>query len=1552
MALKRSALLTVVGIGICALGQTPPATAQAARAPQRFPAAAVAGEPALDPTGSPNIFYGQHALGADTAPVMVFVHGLSGTASDWWVGNDMYQKAFETGFRTAFVSLSRDNSRNSDSITPNAEVLRDAFPEIAAHYGVAQFYVIAHSKGGVDVQAALMHADITHLAKAVFTIATPNQGTELSNWAFGPGHELAQLLDSLLPGVLLSPGLFALNTVNMEAFRANADPFFESAGVPFYTIAGDTSAGNPVLVITGQILKNLSGGGDNDGLVTVERTHLPTSYAIDLGNVSAHHFQTLQGSVSFWKILAEIQGLEAAHGFQRIATDGFGDPDNSWPWFAKWFKGKLYIGTGRAGNCVTFATDFVQTGQRVYPPAIGNCPADYRDLKLAAEIWSYTPETRVWQRVYKSPEDVPIGGLPPKFTARDIGFRGAAVFTDPGGVEALYVSGVSASSVFEDTPPWASDPHGYPPPRILRSVDGVSWEAIPQAPGTFLGDIVKNSTDFFKVRGFRTMEVFKDQLFVTMTDYRGVGVVIGSAAPWAGNNAWRQVSPPAEELPVWTMRAFNGALYAGTGDRRENVGYGVWKTAGEGQGAFDWQPIITNGGWQANPTLRSPNVLNMMTFKNRLYVGTDRPTELVRVNPDDSWDLVVGALRFTPDGIKKPLSSINTYFGNSFNGHFWNFGVYDGSLYVGTWDWSVLLGNFASFGEPFRHQFGFDLYRTENGEDWSLVSSNGFGNPWNYGVRSLEATPFGFFVGAAKPQYGLDIWLDNHTLDLDGDGDIDQLDVNLVLQAIGEPASRPDDPRDMDRDGIITPQDATLLGTQCTQPGCDVLPGQPALPPPPKVRSVSKDLIGPKVLLYWAPVPGAVRYRVYKQPVRPILDFIPPDFSFTIPGTNITVTLDQIIAGALDFLCTGGSEGDLCALIDVLKTLDAFPVVGFPDIVRPVAITRDTRYEEDPAAAAGTASALAVGPLQSIYFVKAEDANGLLSSASNIVGGPSEGAARLEEVSPPTITATISPPPNAMGWNNTDVTVTWNLSNAATSAGCGPRVLTAETDGTTVTCTAASILGLPSSHGVTIKIDKTAPAVSFGAATPPANGAGWNNTDVSVSFTAADNLSGVGATTPADPLVVSTEGEAAFGTVTVVDAAGNSANFESPRFKIDKTPPTIAPTRSPAANAAGWNNTDVTVTFSCADALSQIDSRAPATQVVSDEGANQSRSAVAFDIAGNRAEATVGGINIDKTPPLISAARTPDPNAAGWNNTDVTVTFACADALSQVGSCGPSPQVVSTEGTNQSRQGVAVDLAGNSAPVTLDGINIDKTPPVIVAAPNPPPNSEGWNNTDVTVSFTATDDRSGVASVSHPVTLKGEGASQVVNGAAFDRAGNTAVTTAAVNIDKTPPEALLQVDAASRNLVARGRDPLSGPRPGAFPPLVPVGSRPDRQSYLVLDRAGNTLKLVVIIRRALGELKGRIESLQYGSSPPIMVPANQIKASWVLAQPNVFAQLHQDFIAAPLPDGQRVRAKFSALKNVTVVLEGRGNENQVTLPGLHVLQMGTEAGTLRIEVGP
>jgi hypothetical protein len=107
----------------------------------------------------------------------------------------------------------------------------------------------------------------------------------------------------------------------------------------------------------------------------------------------------------------------------------------------------------------------------------------------------------------------------------------------------------------------------------------------------------------------------------------------------------------------------------------------------------------------------------------------------------------------------------------------------------------------------------------------------------------------------------------------------------------------------------------------------------------------------------------------------------------------------------------------------------------------------------------------------------------------------------------------------------------------------------------------------------------------------------------------------------------------------------------------------------------------------------------------------------AIDNAGNSNSATVSGINIDKTPPAASASASPGPNANGWNNSSVVVSFSGSDALSGLGSCS-APVTLGSEGAGQSASGTCTDKAGNvSASAVASGINIDKTAPVFDACP-------------------------------------------------------------------------------------------------------------------------------------------------------------------------------------------------------------------------------------------
>ena len=97
--------------------------------------------------------------------------------------------------------------------------------------------------------------------------------------------------------------------------------------------------------------------------------------------------------------------------------------------------------------------------------------------------------------------------------------------------------------------------------------------------------------------------------------------------------------------------------------------------------------------------------------------------------------------------------------------------------------------------------------------------------------------------------------------------------------------------------------------------------------------------------------------------------------------------------------------------------------------------------------------------------------------------------------------------------------------------------------------------------------------------------------------------------------------------------------------------------------------------------------------------------------AGGTASQSVT-IKRDANPPTINGNAAPPPNGNSWNNSDVTITFNCADELSGIAACGPD-QTLSSDGANQSVTGTAKDNAGNTASTTVSGINLDKTLPTV-----------------------------------------------------------------------------------------------------------------------------------------------------------------------------------------------------------------------------------------------
>jgi hypothetical protein len=188
----------------------------------------------------------------------------------------------------------------------------------------------------------------------------------------------------------------------------------------------------------------------------------------------------------------------------------------------------------------------------------------------------------------------------------------------------------------------------------------------------------------------------------------------------------------------------------------------------------------------------------------------------------------------------------------------------------------------------------------------------------------------------------------------------------------------------------------------------------------------------------------------------------------------------------------------------------------------------------------------------------------------------------------------------------------------------------------------------------------------------------------------------------------------------------------------------------------------------------------------------------------------VCGANKDITPPITKDVITGKMGNNGWYVSDVQVTLNATDnpggsgvkeihfgvdgaeivapgnSVSTVGQASSASSSIAVDGAHAVTY-YAIDNAGNVESQHQMSINIDTTPPTIIATVSPSPNANGWNNTDVTVTFACSDNASGIASCPAPITVTTEGAGQVITDTAVDKAGLSAKVSVTLNIDKTPP---------------------------------------------------------------------------------------------------------------------------------------------------------------------
>jgi hypothetical protein len=234
--------------------------------------------------------------------------------------------------------------------------------------------------------------------------------------------------------------------------------------------------------------------------------------------------------------------------------------------------------------------------------------------------------------------------------------------------------------------------------------------------------------------------------------------------------------------------------------------------------------------------------------------------------------------------------------------------------------------------------------------------------------------------------------------------------------------------------------------------------------------------------------------------------------------------------------------------------------------------------------------------------------------------------------------------------------------------------------------------------------------------------------------------------------------------VQVLDAAGNTGSASQAfAFVLDQVPPTISATVSPAPNAAGWNHTPVTITYTCADSGSGV-AACPIPVTVSTDGAGQHILQSVFDQAGNSTPVEVV-LSIDQVPPvvtLVSPAAGSTTNAASiMVSGTVTDRFVVASADlngSPVSLAGGSFTAAASLADGAGVLTVtARDLAGNTGSASVQ-VNRFAIPAVAVTSP-------------VTQTLTSASAVNVEGTVSAGVTaVKVNGTAAVVSGATFSAA--------------------------------------------------------------------------------------------------------------------------------------------------------------------------------------
>jgi hypothetical protein len=309
--------------------------------------------------------------------------------------------------------------------------------------------------------------------------------------------------------------------------------------------------------------------------------------------------------------------------------------------------------------------------------------------------------------------------------------------------------------------------------------------------------------------------------------------------------------------------------------------------------------------------------------------------------------------------------------------------------------------------------------------------------------------------------------------------------------------------------------------------------------------------------------------------------------------------------------------------------------------------------------------------------------------------------------------------------------------------------------------------------------------ISYSCSPAPANCAGWYKVAVTVHFSitpnagnSLSNIVGCGDfTVSSDTTGVSQQCSA-----TVSDGTTSTTLSTTANVKKDGTPPVISGITARGPDANGWYNHPLSIGVNASDATSGLAS-CNSTTYAGPDTTSGSFTGTCSDNAGNSASGGSFGFKYDATRPSVSMSLSRGPDSNGWYNHPVDFSASGSDNLSGIASCSSG-----TFGGGSSVSASCTDNAGNTGSAGA-GINYDASAPSIDNVTlDRAPDSDGWYNHPVRVTFHGSDGGSGIDSCTDVSYSGPDTTGTTVNGTCTDKAGNrSGGTSPSFKYDSTPP---------------------------------------------------------------------------------------------------------------------------------------------------------------------